>query len=52
MSLFRYIENLSKAVAIQSVSAWPHTRDEIVKMIHWAGDELKGTSTIILSIEK
>ena len=37
----RYIENLRKAVAIKSVSAWPHTRSEIVKMIHWTGDLLQ-----------
>ena len=29
----KYIENLRKAVAIKSVSAWPETRDEIGKMM-------------------
>ena len=29
----RFIENLSKAVAIKSVSAWPHTRPEITTMM-------------------
>ena len=38
----KYIENLGKAVAIKSVSAWPETRDEIGKMMKWMGDELKG----------
>lgn len=29
----RFIGNLSKAVAIKSVSAWPHTRPEITTMM-------------------
>ena len=29
----KYIDNLSKAVAIKSVSAWPQTRPEIKKMM-------------------
>ena len=29
----RFIENLRKAVAIKSVSAWPHTRPEITTMM-------------------
>ena len=29
----KFIENLSKAVAIKSVSAWPDTRPEITKMM-------------------
>jgi len=41
----RYIENLRKSVAIKSVSAWPHTREEIVKMVHWTGDQLKDLGT-------
>ena len=33
-----YVERLKEAVAIQSVSAWPEKRDEIVKMVkHVAG---------------
>ena len=28
-----YVERLKNAVAIQSVSAWPEKRDEIVKMV-------------------
>jgi nonspecific dipeptidase len=31
----KYIENLREAVAIQSVSAWPHKRDEIRRMVEW-----------------
>lgn len=31
----KYINNLKDAVAIQSVSAWPHKRDEIRKMVEW-----------------
>ena len=29
----RFIDNLRKAVAIKSVSAWPHTRPEITTMM-------------------
>jgi len=43
----KYIENLSKAVAIKSVSAWPHTRNEIGKMMKWMGDELKALGSDI-----
>jgi nonspecific dipeptidase len=43
----KYIENLGKAVAIKSVSAWPETRDEIGKMIKWMGDELKALGSDI-----
>lgn len=43
----KYIENLSKAVAIKSVSAWPETRDEIGKMMKWMGDELKALGSEI-----
>ncbi|XP_014230542.1 cytosolic non-specific dipeptidase [Trichogramma pretiosum] len=37
----KYIENLAQAVAIKSVSAWPESRGEIVKMMHWAENEFK-----------
>jgi len=43
----KYISNLSKAVAIKSVSAWPETRPEITKMMHWMGDELKALGAAI-----
>ena len=43
----RFIENLSKAVAIKSVSAWPHTRPEITKMMKWMGEELKSLGAAI-----
>ena len=29
----KFIENLRKAVAIKSVSAWPHTRPDITTMM-------------------
>ncbi|XP_057663218.1 cytosolic non-specific dipeptidase isoform X1 [Diorhabda carinulata] len=35
-----YIENLRQAVAIQSVSAWPHKRGEIKKQLEWAAKKL------------
>lgn len=37
----KYIDNLAKAVAIKSVSAWPETRPDITTMVNWMGDELK-----------
>lgn len=37
----RYIQNLREAVAIKSVSAWPETREDIVKMVHWTAKKLK-----------
>jgi len=43
----KYIENLRKAVAIKSVSAWPETRDEIGKMMKWMGEELKALGATI-----
>lgn len=43
----KYIANLAKSVAIKSVSAWPETRPEITKMMHWMGDELKALGAAI-----
>ena len=42
-----YIDNLAKAVAIKSVSAWPETRAEITTMMTWMGEELKGLGASI-----
>ncbi|KAH1008817.1 hypothetical protein HUJ05_009337 [Dendroctonus ponderosae] len=36
-----YIDLLKEAVAIKSVSAWPHTRPEVVKMMEWAQTRLQ-----------
>ena len=44
-----YVARLKEAVAIQSVSAWPENRGEIVRMIEWARDwvvKLGGTAVI------
>ncbi|XP_060535783.1 cytosolic non-specific dipeptidase-like [Cylas formicarius] len=41
----KYIENLKDAVAIESVSAWPHKRGEIKKMIQWAAQRLEKLGT-------
>ena len=41
----KYIETLREAVAIQSVSAWPEKRGEIVKMAHWVKDKLEKLGT-------
>ena len=43
----KYIDNLGKAVAIKSVSAWPETREEITTMMTWMGEELKGLGASI-----
>lgn len=43
----KYIKNLSDAVAIKSVSAWPHTRADITTMIEWTADKLKALGTTI-----
>lgn len=37
----RYIDVLKEAVAIKSVSAWPETRQDIVRMVDWTADKLK-----------
>lgn len=42
-----YIQNLADAVEIKSVSAWPHTRDEIVKMVELVGDRVKALGATI-----
>lgn len=34
----KYIDRLAETVAIKSVSAWPETRQEIVKMCNWVAD--------------
>ncbi|KAG5311843.1 CNDP2 dipeptidase, partial [Acromyrmex insinuator] len=42
----RYINNLKKAVAIKSVSAWPDHRDEVIKMMKWAETRLQDLKAI------
>lgn len=37
----RYIDNLTQAVAIQSVSAWPHARPQIRKMVEWTQNRMQ-----------
>lgn len=36
-----WIDLLAQSVAIKSVSAWPETRDEVFRMVHWFADLLK-----------
>ncbi|PSN57899.1 Cytosolic non-specific dipeptidase [Blattella germanica] len=50
----KYIETLREAVAIQSVSAWPEKRGEIVKMAHWVKVRLEklGTEVEICELGK
>lgn len=47
-----YIDNLREAVAIQSVSAWPEKRQEIVRMMQWVETRLKelGSTTELVDI--
>ncbi|XP_011501395.1 PREDICTED: cytosolic non-specific dipeptidase [Ceratosolen solmsi marchali] len=37
----KYIDNLRQVVAIKSVSAWPESRNEIIKMIKWTEAQFK-----------
>lgn len=37
----RYIETLKEAVAIQSVSAWPQKRNDLVQMVNWTKEKLE-----------
>jgi nonspecific dipeptidase len=43
----KYIATLREVVAIQSVSAWPHKRNEIVKMVTWTKSRLEKLGTEI-----
>ena len=36
----QYYGPLGEAVAIESVSTWPHYRDELIKMVYWFGEKL------------
>lgn len=42
-----YIETLREAVAIRSVSAWPHTRPDIDVMVEWTAKRLKALGATI-----
>jgi len=37
----KWIENLTEAVAIRSVSTWADTRPEVERMVHWTGTRLQ-----------
>lgn len=37
----RYIDVLSEAVAIKSVSAWPDHREDITRMVNWTKAKLE-----------
>lgn len=41
----KYIATLKEVVAIQSVSAWPHKRNEIIKMVNWTKSRLEKLGT-------
>lgn len=43
----KYIDNLREAVAIRSVSAWPHTRADIDVMVEWTAKRLKALGATI-----
>lgn len=38
----KFIETLSQAVSIKSISADPSLRNEVIKMMQWAQAKLKG----------
>lgn len=42
-----FINNLKEAVAIKSVSAWPDTRNEIIKMMKWVAKVKYGLILLI-----
>lgn len=48
----KYIQNLTDAVAIKSVSAWPQSRPDVKKMIEWCAERLQalGTTTELKDI--
>lgn len=37
----KYIAALQEVIAIQSVSAWPQKRDEVVEMVTWTKNRLE-----------
>lgn len=49
-----FIETLSEAVAIKSVSAWPDCRPEILRMVKWTAERLEklGASTELKDLGK
>ncbi|CAL1267327.1 unnamed protein product [Larinioides sclopetarius] len=46
-----YIDSLREAVAIKSVSAWPETREEIVKMVKWVAKYLENEGTKVSLVD-
>ncbi|XP_060535784.1 cytosolic non-specific dipeptidase-like [Cylas formicarius] len=36
-----FVENLAEAVAIESISAWPHKRSELTRMVRWTAEKLR-----------
>lgn len=42
-----YIKNLKEVVAIKSVSAWPHTRNDIDVMVKWTANRLKALGATV-----
>lgn len=50
----KFINNLKEAVAIKSVSSWPETRPEILKMVEWTAAKLEklGATTELKDIGK
>lgn len=48
----KYIETLTEAVAIKSVSAWAHSRPECQRMMDWAEKKMKALGITIEEREK
>jgi hypothetical protein len=43
----KYIATLKEVITIQSVSAWPHKRDEVVKMVTWTKNRLEKLGAVV-----
>lgn len=45
------MEALREAVAIQSVSAWPHRRDQCQEMMKWTAERLRALGATIEMVD-
>lgn len=45
------MDTLREAVAIQSVSAWPHKRDQCQEMMNWMANKLRALGTTIEMVD-
>lgn len=47
----KYIDLLAEAVAIKSVSAWPHARPDVQKMMDFAETKLKAIGATVEQVD-